>query len=56
MCKAVVSDNGAHEKVRRAVQQCDQNSADFGVRGNGIASLIFPMPVTNNTKRSSPMP
>gem|GEM_PF-3338575 len=37
-------------------QAADQNSALPGVRGNGIASLIFPMPVTNNTKRSSPMP
>jgi len=33
-----------------------QNSALFGVRGNGITSLIFPMPVTNSTKRSSPSP
>ena|GEM_PF-6931145 len=33
-----------------------QNSAFFGVRGKEITSPMFPMPVTNSTKRSSPMP
>jgi len=30
----------------------DRNSTHFGVRGKGIASRMFPMPVTKSTKRT----
>lgn len=33
-----------------------QKSADFGVRGNGITSRMFCIPVTNRMSRSNPSP
>ena len=39
-----------------AAQANRQNSADFGVRGNGMTSRMFCMPVTKRMRRSKPKP
>lgn len=41
---------------KSAFKVTNQNSALFGVRGKGITSRIFDMPVTKSNNRSNPRP
>lgn len=48
--------DGAGGRGYDAAQANRQNSADFGVRGNGMTSRMFCMPVTKRMRRSKPKP